>query len=227
MKVSAFPPVNMADEHGLLAIGGDLSPETLLLAYRSGIFPWPPDNRTLAWFAPPERGILPVADFHTPRRLLRTIRSGQWKFRLNHRFLDCIRRCGVRKASEGTWITPAMIRGYAALHGVGHALSFEVYREEQLVGGLYGVSIGGYFSGESMFHTERDASKAALTVTMATLKAAGLTWLDCQLVNDHLKQFGVVAISRDDFMARLKDALAKPQPNWQEVFHDGVTLLTS
>ena len=158
-----FPPVELADEDGLLCYGGDLSVETLVESYSKGIFPWPHDDYPLLWFAPPMRGVLFVDEFHLSRRAWRELRKTRFEMRINSDFIGVMNGCGtIREYSEGTWVNDEIKAAYFRLHQLGIAHSVETYLDGALVGGLYGVSWGNYFCGESMFHTVDNASKAAL-----------------------------------------------------------------
>lgn len=212
MTIAAFPDVEYADQHGLLAIGGDLEVDSLLLAYRSGIFPWPLDEDTLAWFAPPKRAVLFFDKLHTSRSLEREQRRGKFGFAVNRNFEGVIKACAEtknRKKQQGTWITKDIIRAYSALHAAGYAHSVEAYREGELVGGIYGVSIGAMFAGESMFYREPNASKLALLHLCELLKTRGATWMDCQVMTPHLLHFGAEEISRRKFTKLLDTAIQK------------------
>lgn len=212
----AFPPVEEADEDGFLAWGGDLEPQTLRLAYHSGIFPWPIENLPLLWFAPPHRAILRLEDFHVSRSLRKLLRHHPWQIRIDTNFKGVIQACAraPRPGQDGTWITREVQRAYCRLHESGQAHSVEVYLEDVLVGGLYGVSWGGYFAGESMFHLVSGASKVALVFLVEHLKKQGVTWLDCEVMNPLFEAFGAVEIPRDDFMQLLRRALKSPSFEW-------------
>src|SRR5437588_4129321 len=149
-----------ADRHGLVAVGGDLRPDTLLDAYRRGVFPWYDESLPVCWWSPDPRAILPLDALHVSRRLARTIRAGRFTVTINRDFAGVMRGCADR--AEGTWITPEMLAAYGRLHELGHAHSVEAWQGDELAGGVYGVAIGGFFAGESMFHRRTDASKVAL-----------------------------------------------------------------
>lgn len=212
-----FPPIESADDDGFLAWGGDLEPETLRLAYQSGIFPWPMPGAPLLWFAPPQRAILRFADFHVSHSLKKQLRRHNWQVRIDTNFRGVIQNCAraPRLGQQGTWIIPAIQRAYSRLHDLGEAHSVEVYLEDKLVGGLYGVNWGGYFAGESMFHLETSASKVALCHLVQHLSWQGIEWLDCEVINPLFASFGAVEIPREDFMQMLDKALQKPTINWQ------------
>jgi len=195
-----------APAHGLLAIGGDLAPGTILAAYRRGIFPWPDQNGRLLWWSPDPRAILPLDGFHESRSLRRTRRRDAFRVTWNDAFAAVVRGCGERR--EGTWITPDMAAAYTQLHALGWAQSVEVWRGSELAGGLYGVAIGGLFAAESMFHRARDASKVALAALVAELGTAGFSLLDVQFRTPHLASLGVVEIPRTEYLRRLRSALS-------------------
>jgi leucyl/phenylalanyl-tRNA--protein transferase len=211
MVIEAFPPLSSADEHGLLAIGGDLDPESLVLAYSNGIFPWPyDDDAPLAWFSPPMRAILPLNELHISRRLKETLRQKRFDFAINRNFPAVIRACAEsrnRKGQAGTWITEDMIGAYIKLHELGMCDSFEAYRDEELVGGLYGVRLQRFFAAESSFYLQNDASKGALCFMAETLQKEGVEWVDCQVLTPFSRSFGAREIQRDDYITLLKRTL--------------------
>lgn len=210
MAILEFPPVDRADEHGLLAVGGDLEPESLLLAYRSGIFPWPVEGYgPITWFAPPRRALLFLDELHTPRSLAKARRKASFTYDLDRNFGEVIRGCSeARKIS--TWIRPDMARAYQALFDRGYAHSVEAHVEGTVVGGLYGVSIGAMFAGESMFYRKPNASKLALLHLVELLRTRGAEWIDCQMLTPTLEQFGAREVSREEFMELLADAVNRP-----------------
>jgi leucyl/phenylalanyl-tRNA--protein transferase len=182
-------------------------PSSLLVAaYREGIFPMALEDGEIGWFSPDPRGIIPVDEFHVPRRLQRVVRSDEWTVRVDTRFEDVMCACAERPA-EGTWISDEIRESYVELHRQGMAHSVEVWREESLVGGLYGVHLGGAFFGESMFHRVRDASKVALVALVERLRSRGFVLLDTQWTTPHLEQFGAIEIPRREYLRRLKGAL--------------------
>ena len=206
-----FPDPAEAEPDGLLAIGGDLSPERLLQAYALGIFPWyeaPP----IRWYAPDPRMVLRPAELHASRRLERTLRSGRFRMSLDEDFAGVIRACArvPRADQDGTWITPEMIDAYETLHTLGFAHSCEAWQDDRLVGGIYGISLGDGFFGESMFHRERDASKAAFVTLVRELERSGHALLDCQLHTDHLARFGATPWPRPRFQAALAEVVRAP-----------------
>lgn len=208
----AFPSPSTADEDGLLAIGGDLAPERLLLGYAQGIFPWPSPDMPLLWFSPDPRCVLPLDRVHIPSSLARTLRRGTYDIKFDTAFTDVIHACSraPREGQHGTWITPDMELGYTKLHELGYAHSIEAWKDGELVGGLYGVSLGHAFFGESMFAEAPDASKAAFTVLVAHLRAWKFSLLDCQMKTPHLARFGAEEIPRSAFLAQLRSAVAQP-----------------
>lgn len=208
-----FPPVTQARSDGLLAIGGNLETETLKLAYSSGVFPWPTEGLPLLWFAPPKRAILKFSELHIPKRYQQERKKYQFFFKVDQNFSKVIRACaeGLTRNSEGTWITPEMMQAYEDLHRAGVAHSFECYNEKgQLIGGLYGVSLGGMFAGESMFYWESGASKETLLFACNYLKKNGASWMDVQTMSPLLKRFGAKEIPREIFMKKLAKALKEP-----------------
>jgi leucyl/phenylalanyl-tRNA--protein transferase len=194
-----------ADAQGLVAVGGDLRPETLLEAYRRGVFPWYDESLPVCWWSPDPRAIIPLDEFHVSRRLGRTIRAGRYTVTVNRDFSAVMRGCSIR--AEGTWITPDMLEGYERLHELGHAHSVETWRDDELAGGVYGVSLGGLFSAESMFHLHSDASSVALVTLVERLRARGYALLDVQMVTEHTAKLGAVEIPRRDYLKRLRHAI--------------------
>jgi leucyl/phenylalanyl-tRNA--protein transferase len=207
-----FPDPSRAEADGLLAVGGDLSPERLLVAYASGIFPWYGDDSPILWWSPDPRLVLEPARLHVPRSLQRTIRRERYRVTADQAFEEVIERCASRDrpGQRGTWITPEMRDAYLRLHGLGFAHSFEAWDGPALAGGLYGVSLGTAFFGESMFADRPDASKVAFVRSVAWLAARGVTLVDCQVRTEHLVRFGAHEISRPAFLHRLARALRAP-----------------
>jgi leucyl/phenylalanyl-tRNA--protein transferase len=183
-----------------------ISPELLVQAYRQGVFPMGMDDGTIGWFSPDPRGIIPLETFHVPQRLQRLVRSDRFTTTVNRDFVGVMRSCAADR-EDGTWMTEELLAAYVGLHHQGQAHSVEVWREGVLVGGLYGVHLGGAFFGESMFHTETDASKVALVVLVERLRAQGFVLLDIQWVTPHLARFGAVEIPRREYLIRLTGAL--------------------
>jgi leucyl/phenylalanyl-tRNA--protein transferase len=204
-----FPPVDKANREGLLAIGGDLAPERLLVAYRSGIFPWFEDGLPVLWWSPDPRAILEFDRLHVSRRLRRTLRQQNFQITLDRCFEEVMRACGADRA-EGTWITESMLDGYSTLHRQGHAHSVEVWDGDFLVGGIYGVAVGAFFAAESMFYRRRDASKIALVHLVERLMRRGYVLLDLQILNDHTQRLGATEISRSQYLDRLQRAISLP-----------------
>lgn len=218
-----FPRPELADPSGLLAVGGDLSPARLLEAYRLGIFPWYSEGDPILWWSPDPRLILELDALHVSRSLRKALRRGEFTFSCDEAFVDVIDACAVTRLEDGeeTWITPAMEVAYIHLHELGFAHSVEVWQDGELVGGLYGVSIGQAFCGESMFSRVSDASKAAMVALVEILRAQGATLLDCQLPTDHLKSLGATELSRADFLKRLRVATRAPSRRGPWVWPQG------
>jgi leucyl/phenylalanyl-tRNA--protein transferase len=197
----------LADDDGLVAVGGDLRPERLLDAYRLGVFPWFDETMPILWWSPDPRAIFELDGFHVSRRLRRTIRSGRFTLTIDRDFAGVIRGCADRPG-EGNWITPDMIAAYERLHALGHAHSVEAWRDGILAGGIYGVAINGFFAGESMFTRVRDASKVALAHLVNHLRARGFLLFDIQFVNPHTQRLGAVELPRAKYLRRLRAALS-------------------
>ncbi len=201
-----FPPVEQAmqDPDGLLAVGGDLSKERLLLAYSKGIFPWYEDDQPLLWWSPDPRAVIEPQNVKISRSLRKRLRKREFEVRVDTAFDDVVKRCqNPRAYSNETWITNEMRQAYLALHRDGYAHSIECYQDKELVGGLYGVSIGRLFFGESMFHTATDASKVAFVSLCRLLRQQGCPLVDCQMPNPHIMSLGVETITRSEFMLHL------------------------
>lgn len=205
----SFPDPEDADENGIVAFGGDLSPSRLMLAYRSGIFPWYSEGDPILWWSPDPRLILNLDDFKLRRSLRKRLK--RFEIRFDTAFSEVIRACSTvpRPGQEGTWILPEMIEAYEALHALGYAHSVEAWQDGRLVGGLYGVAVGGTFCGESMFSHVSDASKAALAALVAHLKARGFEMIDAQVPTEHLKSLGAIEVSRTYFLKRLHELGSK------------------
>jgi leucyl/phenylalanyl-tRNA--protein transferase len=198
-----------ADEYGLVAVGGDLSSERLLEAYRRGIFPWYDEQTPILWWSPEPRAVFELDGLRVSRRLRRTLRSGRFSVTVNRDFAAVIRACAVRPG-QGTWITADMIAAYERLHHLGHAHSVEAWQGDVLAGGVYGVAVGGLFAGESMFTRVRDGSKVALVALAERLRRRGFALFDIQFVTDHTKRLGAVEIPREEYLARLREAIERP-----------------
>ncbi|MCC6492478.1 MAG: leucyl/phenylalanyl-tRNA--protein transferase [Pirellulales bacterium] len=207
-----FPPADRATAEGLVAVGGRLTPERLLDAYRFGIFPWPTEGyQPMLWWSPDPRAVLPLSGMHVSRRLERRLRRAEFHVRINTAFPQVIAACATGRGREqGTWLTPAMIAAYVELHRLGHAHCLETWQGEQLVGGVYGVAVGGLFSAESMFYRARDASKVALARLVGHLHARGYRLLDVQQSTPHTKRLGVVELPRREYLRRLMEVVDLP-----------------
>jgi len=211
---SGFPAVGEADAEGLLALGGDLGVERLLLAYRSGIFPWYGEGLPVLWWSPDPRHVLFPDRLKVSASMSRIMRSGRFRITCNRDFRAVIEACRTvpRPGQAGTWITDDMIAAYVRLHEEGHAHSVEAWREDRLVGGLYGVSIGRAFFGESMFATESNASKAAFITLVERLRSFEFEVIDCQVYTPHLERLGAEPMPRAEFIELLEHATAKEIP---------------
>jgi len=203
-----FPDPSRADPDGLLAVGGNLEPETLLSAYQQGIFPWFDEDTPILWWSPDPRAILEFDNLYVSKRLARTIRTNKFQVTFDQDFDAVVQGCTYRP-EEGTWITPEVANAYGEFHRSGHAHSVEVWQQGVLVGGLYGVAIGGLFAGESMFSTVSDASKIALVALVSRLKEKGYQLFDLQIINEHTSTMGATEIPRDDYLAKIKTAIKK------------------
>lgn len=229
-------PPDEGDEHGLVGVGGDLSPETLVRAYSEGVFPWFNEGDPVLWWSPDPRAIIELDGLHVPRRLARTIRSGKFRVTVDQCFEAVMRACGDERP-EGTWVTEQMVEGYTELHRRGHAHSLEVWAPEPnppppfprreggerssspprvgegpgegfvLAGGIYGVAVGGLFAGESMFHRRTDASKVALVALVERLRQRGYVLFDVQMTTDHTARLGAIDVPREEYLERLAEAV--------------------
>lgn len=213
-----FPPVQFATAEGLLAVGGDLGMERLLLAYKRGIFPWYSDGQPIMWWSPDPRLVLYPGEMKIPRRLKRTVTGGKFQVTMDRVFGEVIRCCAsVRRSEEaGTWIVRNMIDAYCALHDAGFAHSVEAWYDGSLAGGLYGVSLGRCFFGESMFTVVSDAAKVAFVELVGYLDRQGFSLIDCQVTTEHLIRFGGREVPRETFLSQLAEALQQPtlQGKW-------------
>lgn len=212
----AFPDIsNALDEpNGLLAVGGDLSRERLIAAYRHGIFPWYDDGQPLLWWSPDPRCVIDPSTFKASRTLAKRISRKEFKLRVDYNFPAVISACSQRSTTESTWITKAMMNAYVDLHDIGIAHSVECYQREKLVGGLYGLCIGSLFFGESMFHLSTDASKVAFAHLMHMMQKAGSPLVDCQLTNPHLVSLGAIEMPRSRYRQMLEQHINDPEIDW-------------
>ncbi|RLD45610.1 MAG: leucyl/phenylalanyl-tRNA--protein transferase [Bacteroidetes bacterium] len=213
-----FPNPEMAEEDGLLAVGGDLSPERLLNAYSQGIFPWYSEGQPLLWWSPDPRMLLFPKDFKRSKSLSRTVQSDKFQIKFDRNFEEVINHCSKisRKGQPGTWITEEMKNAYINLHQLGFAHSVETYLDEKLLGGLYGISLGGAFFGESMFHLVTDASKVALWNLVDRALEWNFDFIDVQQDTEHLRSLGAVNVDRKKFLILLSESLKKEtrKGNW-------------
>ena len=207
-----FPPPDYADPSGLIAVGGDLSSDRLLEAYRVGIFPWYSEDQPILWWSPDPRLVLELEQFRISRSLGKTLRRRVFQVTFDRVFEEVIAACATvpREDQSGTWITPEMREAYIKLHGLGYAHSVEAWLGGNLVGGLYGVSLGKAFFGESMFHRQTDASKVALAVLVEKLKSWNFHFIDAQMSTEHMCRMGGKEISRRIFLKKLQSALRHP-----------------
>lgn len=203
-----FPNPARSDRLGLIAHGGDLSVARLVAAYRAGIFPWYDDTTPILWWSPDPRAIFELTGLHVSRRLARTVRSGRFRVTLDQAFVEVLHGCATR--AEGTWILPEMMTAYETLHQRNHAHSIEVWCGDDLAGGVYGVTLGGLFAGESMFSQTRDASKVALVHLVEHLRERGYVLFDIQYLNDHTRSLGGIEIPRTEYLSRLAEAIRRP-----------------
>ncbi len=210
-----FPPTSQAldEPNGLLAVGGDLEPSTLLCAYAQGIFPWFESDKEILWWSPDPRLTLRSDEIHISRSLKKAIRQCGWRLQYDTAFADVVRHCAHADRNQpnaGTWITPGMHAAYCALHDLGVAHSVEVYAADTLIGGLYGVLLGNVFFGESMFSLQSNASKMAFVALSKVCRDHGIEVIDCQVHNEHLVLLGAQTMPRQDFENHLRDAIKTP-----------------
>ena len=205
-KVLYFPPVSEASYEGILAVGGDLSVERLLLAYQNGIFPWFEEDEPILWWSPPQRMVVYPKDYKIAKSLRNILNRKILEITFNQSFSEVIKQCQTvkRKGQKGTWITDSMHESYLKLHELGIAKSVEVWQNDELVGGLYGVDLGHIFCGESMFSKVPNASKVAFVTLIEKLNMDNYLLLDCQVHNDHLEKLGAFEISRESYLKILK-----------------------
>ena len=204
-----FPPVTEADEEGILAIGGDLSTQRLLLAYRNGIFPWYTDDEPIIWWCPNPRFVLFPDEIKISKSMRAVVKKQTYSFTINNCFNNVIKNCKTinREGQSGTWISEEVIDAYTNLNNLGYALSAETWKNNKLVGGLYGVKMGNIFFGESMFSLSPNASKFAFIQLVQHLKNEGVKLIDCQVYTNHLESLGAKMIDRNDFMRLLEQHL--------------------
>jgi len=217
----SFPPPDNATPEGLLAVGGDLSSERLLAAYRLGIFPWYSTGQPILWWSPDPRAVLYPEQLKISRSLRRTLRSNRYRVTLDRHFREVMLACAAPRSQYlggGTWITDEMVTAYCRLHELGLAHSIETWLGNRLTGGLYGVALGGVFFGESMFSRESDASKVALVALVQRLRMWGFALIDCQVPSAHLSSLGAVNIPREQFQRELSRAIGLPgrSGSWEE-----------
>ncbi len=216
-----FPPVETASPEGLLAVGGDLCPERLLEAYRHGIFPWYNEDQPILWWSPNPRAVIFPSNLHIPRSLQRTMRRGLFTVTLDTCFREVMTQCAgprLQYPEGGTWITPAMIGAYSRLHELGYAHSAETWMGKALVGGIYGIALGGAFFAESMFTMVDDASKVALVRLVRQLRAWDFRIIDCQQSSPHVMRFGAEEVLRSNFIRLLSKAVKLPDRRGQWEF---------
>lgn len=213
-----FPPAHKANHHGLLAFGGDLSPERLIIAYANGIFPWYTEEEPLLWWSLDPRFVIRPGEMKVSKSLRHTLKSGRFECRIDTNFRAVMENCATmpRHGQNGTWILDEMIEAYCNLHRMGLAHSFETYQDGELVGGLYGVSLGKVFCGESMFHKVSDASKVAFHTLHLFLQERAFRLIDCQQETRHLKSLGAYAIPRSNYLKELSELVKQPTlvGNW-------------
>lgn len=207
-----FPPPEGASREGVVAIGGDTSPERLILAYSQGIFPWPHEGMPLLWFSPDPRFVLELNRVRVSRSLRKSIRKNRYKIRTDTAFHQVVQACArvPRPTQNGTWITEELKKGFFSLHASGFAHSVEAWLDDRLVGGLYGLSLGRAFFGESMFAVESDASKIATVTLFGNLCEWNFSFVDCQVYSDHLARFGAVEWPRERYLRVLRETLSRP-----------------
>ncbi len=216
-KDIAFPPPELAEPDGLLALGGDLSPERLILAYRMGIFPWYSENTPILWWSPDPRLVLFVDELHVSHSLKRVLKKNRFRVTVDRAFHRVIHECASVRIERGeeTWLVPEMIRAYQRLHRLGYAHSVESWLDDELAGGLYGIAIGRVFFGESMFSRVSEASKVAFVHLVDRLTRSGYALVDCQVTTQHMKRFGAREIPRSEFLKLLRTLTSqRAAPFW-------------
>lgn len=199
---------DLADGEGLVGVGGDLTPSTLIKAYTDGVFPWFNDDDPILWWSPDPRAVIEYDTLHVSRSLARTLRGGKFHVTIDQCFEMVMLACGENRP-EGTWVTDGMVQAYSQLHRLGHAHSLEVWLGDELAGGIYGVGIGAFFAGESMFHRVTDGSKVALVSLLQHLRERGYELFDVQMTTEHTQRMGAVEIPRAAYLRRLKSAVKK------------------
>ena len=216
-----FPPAWLARSDGLLCIGGDLSPERILIAYKNGIFPWFSENEPFLWWSPDPRLVLYPEDISISKSLKKKIKKNQFTVKVNTAFDQTILSCAKPRNDEGTWLVEEMVDAYSTLHTLGYAHSVETWREDKLVGGLYGLCLGASFFGESMFSFENDTSKIALVALANHLKKYHFDLIDCQVTTSHLLRMGATEISRNSFLDIIHRSVKKKtiKDIWTPVTH--------
>lgn len=219
-KELVFPDPSYAEEEGILAVGGDLSVDRLVLAYANGIFPWPRKGAPLLWWSPDPRMVIYPESLKVSNSLSQLIKSKKYTHTYDKDFVSVIKHCATipRAGQDGTWITKDMLKAYLKLHREGYAHSVETWHEGELVGGLYGISLGKVFFGESMFYLMRDASKFAFYHLVRLLQKWNFKLIDAQQETEHMKSLGAISIPRDKFMKELEDAVSQPtyKGNWNK-----------
>ncbi len=207
-----FPPPQLANDEGLLAVGGDLRPERLVLAYSTGIFPWYHEGLPILWHSPDPRMVLRAGELVVSRSLRKSMRRQPYEIRLDTAFREVITQCALRErpGQSGTWITDEMLEAYCELHRLGFAHSAEAWQDGELVGGLYGVSLGAAYFGESMFALAPDASKIAFVTLVEQLLRWDIALIDCQVYTEHLARFGATEWPREDYLEALAVAMERP-----------------
>ena len=208
-----FPDPRLALDDGLVCFSDEMDVDILLEAYSFGIFPWPHEDSPILWFSPNPRGVLEFEDFHVSKSFTKFLRKMEWQVTMNESFADVIRQCASvqRKGEPGTWITPHMLDNYIRFHKAGYAHSVEVWENEVLIGGVYGVYVAGVFAGESMFFKKSNASKVAFYYLVNFLRASGLKWMDTQMVTPNIEAFGGKYISREVFLRRIEEEKHRAQ----------------
>lgn len=218
-----FPEPSLVDPEGLglVAMGGDLAPQTLLSAYSQGLFPWFNEDEPIAWWCPEPRCVLDPTTFEPSKSLKRLVKSSKWHWSVNHAFEEVIHACSLpRSYANDTWIHDEMIDAYTHLHELGYAHSIEVWDDEVLIGGLYGLKIGQLYFGESMFHTQSNASKVAFWALNRFCQQTNVQLIDCQLPNPHLQSLGAAIMPRDAFLEVLNDLTLHNSQNWHGFCHN-------